>query len=297
MYKNNISSSDSQIKQMLYMLMKNHNVPTINNYKKNKPQQFEHMEVAEESSYYRHLDINEIENRLQIIPNKNLLKQYHDIYIINLEQRSDRLNSVINQLGHMNNIRLIKFKAFNNSDGRIGCAESHMALVKYAQLKNMKYIVVVEDDLLLSDKLENNELINVLRKLTTNYDSYKIFNGSPMFFYPINEIKKYESGLPGFYFVEHCTKATFIIYTHNVYKELLEYNPYHTHHAIDGYIEVTFRQLCYKKHLCYEIISHSNIYQREVNQKVEDHEIIYNRMPVIYIRGDNILNPLKFSNI
>ena len=51
----------------------------------------------EVNTYYRHLDIKEVEGRMTVINNVNTKIDFIELYIINLKERTDRMNSIKKQ--------------------------------------------------------------------------------------------------------------------------------------------------------------------------------------------------------
>ena len=70
-----------------------------------------------------------------------------NVFYINLEERTDRRESVEKQLNELG----WKYKRFNaiknKQKGSIGCSFSHLAVLKIAREKNLPYVVVIEDDI------------------------------------------------------------------------------------------------------------------------------------------------------
>jgi len=66
-------------------------------------------------------------------------------YVINLEKRQDRLNSITYEL-NKHNIEFQVFKAIQDINGTMGCLLSHLQLIKLAKENNLPYIFIMEDD-------------------------------------------------------------------------------------------------------------------------------------------------------
>ena len=202
--------------------------------------------------------------------NRKIIKEnaLYNFYIINLIKRKDRYNHIINEFNDFN-INLYFMDAFEENNGVIGCKKSHLYLINYAKKNNLPYIIVVEDDFLLNPTINKQQMYEILNILTTNYDKFEIFNGSPTFWdkrYSLNEIKKSKSFINDFYFITNGQKTTFIIYTNLMYDKILnELNSYDEKYHIDQYIANNYIQLCYKKYICYEINNYSDIANKNVN--------------------------------
>ena len=66
-----------------------------------------------------------------------------DIYVINLEERTDRWDNITKIFKNFN---LIKLNAIKHKKGAIGCFLSHQECLKIAKLKKLQNIFVIEDD-------------------------------------------------------------------------------------------------------------------------------------------------------
>ena len=79
-----------------------------------------------------------------------------DIYIINLEERKDRLEHIKKYFSEYN---IIPVEAIKHIEGYKGCFLSHKKCIQIAKEKNLKYIIVLEDDCLplenFSKRFEN----------------------------------------------------------------------------------------------------------------------------------------------
>ena len=72
-------------------------------------------------------------------------------YVINLEKRIDRLQTISDELAR-HNIEFQVFKAFEEeNDGTLGCLKSHLQLIKLAKEKQLPHIFIMEDDCFYSD--------------------------------------------------------------------------------------------------------------------------------------------------
>jgi hypothetical protein len=67
-----------------------------------------------------------------------------DIYVINLKERTDRMENIIKNFGNLFN--LIRVDAVKHEFGWKGCFLSHIKCITIAKEKKMKNIFVIEDD-------------------------------------------------------------------------------------------------------------------------------------------------------
>jgi glycosyl transferase, family 25 len=65
---------------------------------------------------------------------------------INLDKRTDRKKEIESELRRMGIPNFKRFPAVNHRDGAIGCAYSHLNLLKEAKNKKYKNILILEDD-------------------------------------------------------------------------------------------------------------------------------------------------------
>src|SRR5271165_1348291 len=71
--------------------------------------------------------------------------QFPEIYVINLDHRTDRWNSIRN-LCHDCGLDPVRFSAVQASPGWIGCGLSHQAIVKIAKERQLPWVLILEDD-------------------------------------------------------------------------------------------------------------------------------------------------------
>jgi GR25 family glycosyltransferase involved in LPS biosynthesis len=201
-----------------------------------------------------------------------------DIYAINLERRVDRKQNLIDQFKNIDFCNIKIFKAVEHEQGRIGCALSHLSLIKFAKENDMDYIIVVEDDISLNKKEEFKQILSILTK---NWYKYDIFNGSPTFWDKrdnVGSIVKTKSFSQDFSFVSDALTTIFMIYTKRSYDKILnDYDPHKSTLAIDQYYARNFMQLCYKNYLCGQIIGYSDLfkYVTDVSGYLRDNEKIF----------------------
>ena len=85
----------------------------------------------------------------------------HSAHCINLQHRQDRWEQMRNEIRKFpEDFLLHRFSAlYNKEESRIGCAESHLALINMANNDGMEYIFILEDDVRFRasayQKLEN----------------------------------------------------------------------------------------------------------------------------------------------
>lgn len=77
--------------------------------------------------------------------NNNNIKLYMHIYLINLEERKDRLEKMKAEFKKLN-LNFEIFKAIKNNNGALGCTLSHIECLKIAKNNNYEYCMICEDD-------------------------------------------------------------------------------------------------------------------------------------------------------
>lgn len=210
-----------------------------------------------------------------------------DVHVINLERRTDRKQNVVSQFKNLDFCNVKFFKAIEDEIGYIGCALSHLSLIDFAKKNDMDYIIVVEDDISFNQTISKEKFKEILLILTENWKKYEIFNGSPTFWNKrtsIGTIKKTKSPIPEFSFVSDAQTAIFMIYTRNCYDKILgKYFPSKGHLGIDEFYAQNFMQLCYKGHLCQQIVGYSDLCKgvTDLRSYFRDHEKIFQTLPEI----------------
>ena len=96
-----------------------------------------------------------------------------DIFVINLIKCIDRKNQIIQDFSLYKEVQLHFIEAIKTDNGAIGCFLSHKKCVEIAKERNMKYIIVLEDDCLPMNNFEIRlkELLNYL-ELNDDWDIF-----------------------------------------------------------------------------------------------------------------------------
>ena len=112
--------------------------------------------------------INNLFNYNDMIPDMSLYiditKKLDNVYIINLEERIDRKNASLIQSKKIANNPIISI-ATKHINGSIGCTISHIMLLEKAIELQLPYIVILEDDILITN--ETYVLYSIDRIMTT----------------------------------------------------------------------------------------------------------------------------------
>jgi GR25 family glycosyltransferase involved in LPS biosynthesis len=92
-----------------------------------------------------------------------------NIYYINLDKRIDRKYHIENQLKLLNwNAK--RFSAIYHPNGCLGCALSHLALLKHARNNNLSHVLILEDDATFLEPALFLHNLNMFLKEHKNFD-------------------------------------------------------------------------------------------------------------------------------
>jgi glycosyl transferase family 25 len=73
------------------------------------------------------------------------MDQLGDVYVINLDRRTDRLTEITEELNKME-LPFKRFAAIDRKPGILGCGLSHLAVLKEARERGLKNVLIFEDD-------------------------------------------------------------------------------------------------------------------------------------------------------
>ncbi|MGX5089122.1 glycosyl hydrolase family 25 [Enterobacter sp. UPMP2052] len=137
------------------------------------------------------------------------------IVFINLEQRPDRLASIMAELQKMNapSEKILRFNAIKEKNGALGCAKSHLNVLIMAQINGWNNVLILEDDMVFEKDsasiIRTNIFLNEL--VQTNWD-VGFLSAS---YYIIKKVKRY------FYKVEFAFLANSYLVNKSYYKKLM----------------------------------------------------------------------------
>lgn len=196
-----------------------------------------------------------------------------DIYVINLLNRPDRKEKMIEMYQVFKRINLIFIEAVYDKIGSIGCFRSHKKSIKYAKDNNMDYIIVLEDDSLPCDNFEDR-MMNIIDYLDNN--DFEIFLGMVNKCSEkkiTNVIKNNKENLIE---IKSANSAHLIIYNKKVYDFFLSENE--EIRAVDRCWNNKIKAIVTLPFLVYPTDDFSNIEQKQTNylphiKKTEDNLI------------------------
>jgi GR25 family glycosyltransferase involved in LPS biosynthesis len=109
----------------------------------------------------------------------------HKVVYINLDERKDRKDSIVNELKCFPENKIIRFSAIKDSPGYLGCSKSHIAVLEMAIKNNWSNVLIVEDDMVWKNFEKGYETLKDLIKKP--YDV--IVLGAPNPTYDVNTLK------------------------------------------------------------------------------------------------------------
>jgi len=199
---------------------------------------------------------------ISYVNNDNQMKEVEKVVYINLDHRTDRMESIENELRKVfTKDKIIRFSAIKDEvHGGIGCSKSHIAVLKMAIENDWKNVLIVEDDMVWKDK---SGFCKVNKFLSSPYDVI-LLGGTDMKFNKERLI--------------YAITATAYIVSNHYFKTLLQnyeeslenfvktklYNTY----AIDQYWHKLQKQDNWRgvvPSLCVQTPSYSDIEKKNVN--------------------------------
>lgn len=110
---------------------------------------------------------------LLLFKNKNINinnELFGGIFYINLEHRKDRKKQIESELNKMN-LKYERYNAIKNEKGYLGCTLSHLNILKEAKRRNLKNVLIFEDDFkFIIDKSKFWEKMNNFFNNNIDYD-------------------------------------------------------------------------------------------------------------------------------
>ena len=109
-------------------------------------------------------------------------------YVINLERRSDRLESITNEMNYIG----WEFELFNavDTNSHVGCSLSHIEILKIAKERNYESVLIIEDDCKVMPYAKS--LLSKIEEETVDLE-FAILNLSPTLNRPTTVSEKYPS--------------------------------------------------------------------------------------------------------
>jgi len=139
-----------------------------------------------------------------------------DIYVINLDSRTDRWNKICESFGKYFN--LIRISAIKHNEGWRGCLLSHKKCIQYAKDNNMKNIIVMEDDCEPISEEKINEFLKIKEDILDKRNDFDIYLGASTKTW----IKGFDTyDYQNVYNIHRAFATLFICYNHSSYDYFL----------------------------------------------------------------------------
>lgn len=197
------------------------------------------------------------------------------VYLINLDDRKDRLEKVQNYLKDLP-FNVERVSAIKHTDGLIGCTLSHVSIIKKAKEQNLQYVIVMEDDF-YPTKDFNSVWPLIKNYLESHMDAWDIYLGGNSLYgltddkSTIKPLCKINDTLK-LYYTEQST-SHFIIYNSSIYDKFIEVEQYLKEDVFDRSKHGVDRWPAYNKmkivssipFIAIQESSYSNIIKEETN--------------------------------
>jgi hypothetical protein len=134
-----------------------------------------------------------------------------DLYVINLKERNDRFENIKKNFSNYN---IIQVDAIKHEKGAIGCFLSHKKCIQIAKEKNLKNIIVIEDDCVPTNNFDR--IINIKKFLDEN-DNWDIFLGGAFHVNPYHILGKVNMQVDNLLSINGGYCFHFIIYNNTCY--------------------------------------------------------------------------------
>jgi len=92
-----------------------------------------------------------VKKRVEKFQDNNLFEFVDKVVYINLEERTDRKESITEQLKYFPQDKVVRFNAIKEKPGYVGCSKSHIGALEMAINNNWKNVLIVEDDMIWKD--------------------------------------------------------------------------------------------------------------------------------------------------
>jgi len=165
-------------------------------------------------------------------------------YYINLEERKDRNKNAINELSKLG-VHPNRFNAIKTDIGIVGCGLSHFRVIQEAKKKDLPYVCIFEDDVVIKNP---DLLIRKVNKLINKNFDVLLLGGNN--FKPYEDRDEYNGD---YIKVSRCYTNTAYIVKNHYYDTILE-------NLNEGIVK-----LCQTNNRNYSLDAYSHILQRRDN--------------------------------
>lgn len=200
----------------------------------------------------------------------NPFDYFEEIYCINLDHRTDRwklAQEEFEKLGIKDKVK--RFSAIKDDDGRVGIIKSNMEVVKLAKKRNLKNVLVFEDDVKFI--FENKPLEN-LEKAITQAKNVKW----KLFYLGANTHSKLIKVNKNLILLKNAFAVHSMAYHHTMYDKFLSYaNKINRIRNQKDILDVYLAQEIQAKHTCL-MVNPLLTTQRESYSDIEKRKVNYN---------------------
>jgi hypothetical protein len=204
-----------------------------------------------------------------------------DLYVINLEERKDRWENVVNNFKDFN---LIRVDAIKHNNGEHGCFLSHKKCIQIAKDKGLKNIIVIEDDCIKNSEIDFTKKLTNIMNFLNEYNEWDIFLGGCNMCDGNDIIKKINYNSENFYQMRKGTTTHFMIYNSFCYDFFL--NADINRGPIDVHWHYVLRAFTTLPYIAYQYSNYSDIQKRQTDyiDWIKDTE----RNLINYVQNNNI---------
>jgi GR25 family glycosyltransferase involved in LPS biosynthesis len=189
-----------------------------------------------------------------------------DLFVINLIDCVQRKNQIIKDFSQYKEIQLNFIEGIRHQNGGIGCFLSFKKCIRFAKERNMKYIIVLEDDCLPRNNFENR-LKKVINYLESNMNNWSIFLGGVLKCNKIIDKKSYLD--ENFYYIYRAHSAHLFICNNNLYDIILQVDE--NEYAIDTFWHKRYQTCILLPFLAYQRNGLSNIGKKYYGTLIDDY--------------------------
>ena len=100
------------------------------------------------------------------------LSPHFDFAVINLKERKDRWDKVVN---NFNDFKLLRIDAVKHDNGAVGCFMSHQKAISLAKSLKLKYIFVLEDDCIPTENFK--ERFKIIKEYLNSNNDWDLYLG------------------------------------------------------------------------------------------------------------------------
>ena len=191
-------------------------------------------------------------------------------HIINVKKREDRRENVIKQLNGLTHFTYSFMEAIEHTNGQIGCALSHLKLLKEAKERGDKHLIVFEDDMKIMTDISTFEkrMIEIKDFCENDESDWDILylGGNIMHHDAINQKIKLLNKEFGLYQIERAFCLHGVIWSKRAFDKFISleemYNREQHPEPIDVYTNLNAKKLIICPFLVYQEPGFSNITRR-----------------------------------